>query len=63
MSLLLERVNKDNTRLVCLYVGPASETPKFIHYRLVLYHTPDIGLIDLLALSLKFSLLLPPPVQ
>ena len=37
----------------CLYgsiylsVGPASETPKLIHYRVVLFHTPDIGLIDL----------------
>ena len=32
---------------VCLSVGPASETPKIIHYRVVLFHTPDICLIDL----------------
>ena len=32
---------------VCLSVGPATETPKLIHYRVVLFHTPDIGLIDL----------------
>ena len=32
---------------VCLSVGLASETPKLIHYRLVLFHTPDIVLIDL----------------
>ena len=31
----------------CLSVGPASETPKLIQYRVVLFHTPDIGLIDL----------------
>ena len=33
--------------MVCLSVGPASETPKLIHYRVVLFHTPDIGLNDL----------------
>ena len=32
---------------VCLSVGQASDTPKLIHYRVVLFHTQDIGLIDL----------------
>ena len=32
---------------VCLSIGPASETPKLIHYGVVLFHTPDIGLIYL----------------
>ena len=45
---------------VCLSVGPASNTPKLIHYRVVLFHTPDIGLNDLYDLSLKFSLLIFP---
>ena len=31
----------------CLSVGPASETPKLLQYRVVLFHTPDNGLIDL----------------
>ena len=31
---------------VCLSVGPAYETPKLIHYRVVLFHTPYIGLTD-----------------
>ena len=30
-----------------LSVCPASETPKIIHFRVGLFHTPDIGLIDL----------------
>ena len=34
-------------RILYMSVGPASETPKLIHYRVVLFHTPDIGLIDL----------------
>ena len=31
----------------CLSVGLASEIPKLIHYRVVLFHTPDSGLTDL----------------
>ena len=34
-------------KYICLSVGTASETPKLIHYRVVLFHTPDIGLNDL----------------
>ena len=30
-----------------LSVGPASETPRLIQYRVVLFHTSDIGLNDL----------------
>ena len=36
-----------NCLSICLSVGPASETPKLIHYRAVLFHTPDSGLTDL----------------
>ena len=32
---------------VWLSVGPASKIPKLIHYRVVLFHTPNSGLIDL----------------
>ena len=32
---------------VCLSVGPASKIPKLIHFRVVLLHTPNSGLIDL----------------
>ena len=45
---------------VYLSVGPAYKIPKLIHFRVVLFHTPNSGLIDLWALSLKFSLLLFP---
>ena len=31
----------------CLSVGPASKIPNLIHYRVVLFHTPNSGLIDL----------------
>ena len=36
-----------NMFTICLSVGPASETPNHINYRVVLFHTPDIGLINL----------------
>ena len=32
---------------VYLSVGPASVIPKLIHYRVVLFHTPDSGLTDI----------------
>ena len=32
---------------VCLSVGPASKIPKIIHYMVLLFHTPNGGLIDL----------------
>ena len=38
-----------------LSVGPASKIPNLIHYRMVLFHTLNSGLIDLLTLYLKFS--------
>ena len=40
------RINYLRTMLH-LYVGPASVIPKLIHYRVVLFHTPDSGLTDL----------------
>ena len=33
--------------VVCLSVGTASKIPKLIHYRVVLFHTPNSGMIDL----------------
>ena len=32
---------------VCLSVGLVTGIPKLIHYRVVLFHTPDSGLTDL----------------
>ena len=32
---------------VCLYVGPVSKIPNLIHYRVVLFHSLNSGLVDL----------------
>ena len=46
-TLKLRLQEKREDLIDCLSIGPASEIPKLIHYRVVVLHTPDSGLTDL----------------